>query len=182
MGRMTDNHAPDSPQTRDVIRHYLGDLVYGANDGVVTTFAIVSGVAGAEMSAGVVLILGFANLLADGFSMGASNFLSIRSTSAVEGTDRGICEPLLHASATMAAFVVAGFVPLLAYVLPMRSHVFPVSCLMSAVVLFGVGAGRSAVTPRPWLRSGFEMLLIGAVAGTVAYGVGHVVAGWVGPF
>ena len=58
---------------------YIGDFVYGANDGIVTAFAVVSAAAGAALSPGVVIILGFANLLADGFSMGASNFLSLRS-------------------------------------------------------------------------------------------------------
>jgi VIT1/CCC1 family predicted Fe2+/Mn2+ transporter len=56
-------------------RHsYLGDAVLGAIDGCVTTFAVVSGVAGAGLPRGVALILGFANLLADGFSMAASNY------------------------------------------------------------------------------------------------------------
>src|SRR3989304_2687776 len=49
---------------------YLGDLVYGGLDGVVTTFAIVSGVAGASLGSEVILILGLANPLADGSSMG----------------------------------------------------------------------------------------------------------------
>ena len=62
-----------------VTGRYLPDLVFGANDGVITTLAVVSGVVGASLSPTVVLILGFANLFADGFSMGASNFLSRRS-------------------------------------------------------------------------------------------------------
>jgi len=58
---------------------YIGDFVYGANDGIITTFAVVAGAAGAFLPAGVVIILGLANLIADAFSMGASNFLSLRS-------------------------------------------------------------------------------------------------------
>lgn len=58
---------------------YLRDWVYGAIDGAVTTFAIVAGVVGAELSAGVVLVLGLANLLADGFSMAASNYAGTKS-------------------------------------------------------------------------------------------------------
>ncbi|MGO9702763.1 MAG: VIT1/CCC1 transporter family protein [Xanthobacteraceae bacterium] len=54
--------------------NYLRDWIYGGIDGAVTTFAIVAGVAGAELSATVVLVLGFANLLADGFAMAASNY------------------------------------------------------------------------------------------------------------
>jgi VIT1/CCC1 family predicted Fe2+/Mn2+ transporter len=61
-------------------RHsYLGDFILGAVDGAVTTFAIVAGAAGAGLSNGVVLVLGIANVLADGFSMAAGNFLRARA-------------------------------------------------------------------------------------------------------
>jgi VIT1/CCC1 family predicted Fe2+/Mn2+ transporter len=58
---------------------YLRDFVYGAIDGTVTTFALVAGVEGASLSATVVIILGIANLGADGFSMAVSNFLGLRA-------------------------------------------------------------------------------------------------------
>lgn len=58
---------------------YVGDLVYGANDGIITTFSIIAGAAGAALSPLVVIILGFANILADGLSMGASNYLGRKS-------------------------------------------------------------------------------------------------------
>ncbi|KTD24987.1 integral membrane protein [Legionella lansingensis] len=58
---------------------YLRDWIYGGIDGAVTTFAIVSGVVGGQLSSLVILILGFANLLADGFSMAASNYLGTKS-------------------------------------------------------------------------------------------------------
>jgi len=54
--------------------NYLRDWIYGGIDGAVTTFAVVAGVVGAELSVGIVLILGVANLVADGFSMAASNY------------------------------------------------------------------------------------------------------------
>lgn len=61
-------------------RHnYLGDFVLGAVDGTVTTFAVVAGVAGAELSAGVAIVLGLANVLADGFSMAVGNYLKTKS-------------------------------------------------------------------------------------------------------
>jgi VIT1/CCC1 family predicted Fe2+/Mn2+ transporter len=53
---------------------YVGDAVLGAIDGCVTTFAVVSGVVGAHLSPGVALVLGLANLCADGFSMAVSNY------------------------------------------------------------------------------------------------------------
>jgi VIT1/CCC1 family predicted Fe2+/Mn2+ transporter len=58
---------------------YLRDFVYGAIDGTVTTFAVVSGVAGAGLDSRIVVVLGLANLLGDGFSMAASNYLGTRT-------------------------------------------------------------------------------------------------------
>lgn len=58
---------------------YLRDFVYGAIDGTVTTFAVVSGVAGAGLDPQIVTILGMANLIGDGFSMAASNYLGTRT-------------------------------------------------------------------------------------------------------
>jgi VIT1/CCC1 family predicted Fe2+/Mn2+ transporter len=58
---------------------YLRDFVYGAIDGAVTTFAIVAGAVGAQLDDSVVVILGLANLFADGFSMAVSNFLGTRA-------------------------------------------------------------------------------------------------------
>lgn len=169
------HHAPTSRAARDVVRHYLGDLIYGANDGLITTFAIVSGVAGAGLSAGVVLVLGVANLLADGFSMGASNYLAIRSAAHADGVERGIREPLLHAGATFAAFLVVGAVPLLGYLLLGAS--FAASAAISGTTLFAVGAARALVARRSWWRSGLEMTLVGAAAAGVAYAAGWLLAG-----
>ena len=58
------------------MRWSIEDFVYGGTDGAVTTFAIVSGAFGASLSIPIILILGFANLFADGFSMSIGNYLS----------------------------------------------------------------------------------------------------------
>ncbi|CAE7365809.1 alh-9, partial [Symbiodinium pilosum] len=58
---------------------YLGEFVYGGIDGSVTTFAVVAGAAGAQLDSAVVIILGFANLLADGFAMSVGSYLSTKS-------------------------------------------------------------------------------------------------------
>jgi VIT1/CCC1 family predicted Fe2+/Mn2+ transporter len=171
-------HEPDG--ARALARHYLKDLVYGANDGIITTFAVVAGVTGAQLEARIVLILGFANLLADGFSMGASSFLSIRSDEAVRRTSGlAVLEPFpsRHSVATFAAFVVAGCVPLLSYVLVGGADAFSTAVVLTLTTLFVVGAARSLVTGVRWWWSGLEMLLVGSVAAGVAYGVGAFVEG-----
>jgi VIT1/CCC1 family predicted Fe2+/Mn2+ transporter len=82
LDRLQAEHTPSAVRGRLSIparQSYLRDAIYGAIDGSVTTFAIVCGVQGAGLSAGIVMILGVANLLADGFSMAASNFLGTRA-------------------------------------------------------------------------------------------------------
>lgn len=73
------DHREDVIHSRIPFQEYLGEFVYGGIDGSVTTFAVVAGAAGAELSLSVVLILGFANLLADGFSMSVGAYLSTKS-------------------------------------------------------------------------------------------------------
>jgi len=67
---------------------YIGDLVYGALDGIVTTFAVVAGATGASLSPGIVLILGFVNLLGDGVAMALGNYLSSKSESEYRAAER----------------------------------------------------------------------------------------------
>lgn len=61
------------------MEYSVGNFVYGAIDGAVTTFAIVTGVVGASLSPSIIIILGFANLLADGFSMAVGNYLAVKT-------------------------------------------------------------------------------------------------------
>jgi len=72
----------------------LSDWILGAIDGAVTTFAIVAGVTGAALSAGIVVVLGLANLLADGLSMAASRYLGAQAE--LERRDRARQRELLH--------------------------------------------------------------------------------------
>lgn len=173
------DHEPRS--LSGLARHYLGDLVYGANDGIITTFAVVAGVSGASLPARTVLILGFANLVADGFSMGASNVLAIRSgqdVRAADGLERTEPFAFRHGTATFIAFILAGAIPLAAYVFPgATADRFPIAAALTLFTLFVVGALRSLVTRVGWLKSGMEMLLLGMVASALAYGIGAYIAG-----
>jgi VIT1/CCC1 family predicted Fe2+/Mn2+ transporter len=67
---------------------YIKSVVYGGLDGIVTTFAVVAGVEGASLSAGIVLILGFANLVADGLSMAIGDYLSTKSEQEYQKAER----------------------------------------------------------------------------------------------
>lgn len=160
---------------------YIRDIVFSANDGIITTFAVVAGVAGAQFGHKVVIALGFANLLADGLSMAAGNYLGVESEQEAEETHtpwrhrKRIDRPFQHGAAAFVAFVTAGFFPLIPYLFPLFGDAFRLSTFITVGCLFGVGAARTHVTHRNWFRSGLEMLLVGGVAAAAAYLVGIVV-------
>ena len=79
---MEHEHSPEEIRRRlasGPAHNYLRDWIYGGIDGAVTTLAVVTGVAGAQLSKWIILALGFANLFADGFSMAASNYLGTKA-------------------------------------------------------------------------------------------------------
>jgi VIT1/CCC1 family predicted Fe2+/Mn2+ transporter len=155
--------------------HYLRDLVYGALDGVITTMAVLAGAEGASLSMRVGLILGLANLLGDGLSMGASNYLGLRSEIEQAGGSVSAEAPWRHGLATLAAFVVVGAVPLAAFIVSAASGVavFPVAAVLAALALSVAGAVRAAFVRKTAARSAVEMLSVGALAGGAAYLVGR---------
>ncbi len=168
----------------EVARHYVRELIYGANDGIITTFAVVAGVAGGGLPLRVVLIIGAANLLADGLSMAVGNYLSIQSHESVlesQGLPREEASPRRHAAATFLAFVIAGAVPLMPYMIPgLAFNRFAVSIILTLLALFGVGASRALIANVRWLKAGLEMLGLGAIVAALAYGSGALVAAVVG--
>jgi VIT1/CCC1 family predicted Fe2+/Mn2+ transporter len=164
-----------------IARHYVRELIYGANDGVITTFAVVAGVAGGGLSLRTVLIIGAANLFADGLSMAVGNYLSIRSHESVleaQELPEEEASPLRHAGATFLAFALAGAVPLVPYMVPIEVVVdrFTASIALTLSTMFAVGASRALMANVRWWNAGFEMLGLGAVVAALAYGSGAVVA------
>lgn len=213
---------------------HLRDMIYGAIDGSVTTFAIVAGVAGAGLSPLVIVALGVANVLADGFSMAAGNYSGtkaelddlarLREVEArhirdyPEGERRELREilrqkglegavlddavdaiaqnrenwialmlegeyglspvdphPFRAALYTFVAFLVAGFVPLLPFLIGME-QAFGWSVGLTMSMFFAVGVWKSHWSLSPWWRSGFETFLIGGIAAAIAYVVGSLFA------
>jgi vacuolar iron transporter family protein len=223
---------------------HLADAVLGATDGVVTTFAVVAGAAGANLSSGVVLIMGFANLLADGLSMAIGNYLGARSQRDFwrEEREREIWEieqipeaereeirrhyrrkgfdgewlehavslitsdkerwleemmreelgireeksaPAVSGVVTFSAFSLAGFLPLISYLVAFfrpdfLPRAFSSSVALTVAALFVVGAARCYITRRTWWRSGFEILALGGAAALCAFAVGHFLQALVG--
>ncbi len=216
---------------------HIKDIIYAANDGIITTFAIAAGATGALLSSTLIVILGFANLLAAGFSMAIANYLGTQSeieyaemekeretwevekvpeaereevrqiftkkglaphladrlteivasnkdvwvelmmTEELGIAPKGSSSPLKNGLLTFFAFVGAGFMPLIFFVLSRIldiTNTLALSLVTTMISLFIVGSLRGRVTRRNWLRSGFEVLLAGGAAAAVAYIMGYL--------
>ncbi len=157
---------------------FLRDFVFAADDGIITTFAVVAGSLGASLSPRIVLILGTANLLADGFAMASGNYLAVKSEEEYEETEdrnhKYHHSPLPHSLITFASFVIAGGIPLLPYLFGFRSS-FYLSSVFVLLSLFIVGSVRTRFTKKRWFLGGVEMVAIGGLASVVAYLVGYLV-------
>ena len=221
---------------------FIKSIVYGGLDGIITTFAVVTGVAGASLEPSVILILGSANLFADGIAMAFGDFLSTRAENEYHALERsreewelennpdherselmeiftskgigiedsevivdilfrhpgavvdlmmveelGIMEadesPSANALVTFLSFVVFGSLPLLIYVIEKAvpdlelGSPLSISIGLTAITLFGLGAVKTRITKRNWFLSGVEMLAIGGIAASAAYGIGALLEG-----
>jgi VIT1/CCC1 family predicted Fe2+/Mn2+ transporter len=211
-------------------KSYLRDWVYGGIDGAVTTFAVVSGVEGAHLSTRIILILGTANLIADGLSMAVSNYLGTRAedeefrhAEAVEyrhikavpegereevrqilrglglsgdllervvasitanrkrwvrmmlryeyGLPESVRSPWRAAGATFSAFVICGLVPLVPFVMGIKSA-FWMASAATGLLFALIGALKSRWSIHSWWRSGLVTLAVGGSTAAAAYAVG----------
>lgn len=166
-----------------LIRKFLPEFVYGGTDGTVTTFAVMTGALGASLSPSVVLILGLANLFADGFSMAASNYLSTKSKKGITESTEYVPAPIETATATFISFIVVGFIPIAPFVLAvfipqLVVYEFIISIVLTAFAFISIGAVKGIVVGEGKILSATETLLIGGLAAVISYGVGYLLRGF----
>lgn len=157
-------------------KRYLSEFVYGGTDGTITTFAVVAGALGASLSSTIILILGFANLFADGFSMAVSNYLATKSQAELKKT-KSVKNPIKSAFATFISFIIIGFIPLLSFTLAiffvqLKQIQFPISIVLTAFSFILIGGIKGKIVGKHVLKSAFETFIIGGLAALIAFLVG----------
>lgn len=176
---------PETQYMHQKRERFLGEFVYGGIDGVVTTFAVVAGATGWSLDVNVILILGFANLIADGVSMSIGNYLSTQAERDQYNKEHGHdphnqMPPMQTALATLLAFIALWFFPLLIYVLQSYglwlsdTELFTRACIITGATFIGIGRTKGIVTHTSVLKSVAQTLSLGAIAAVLAYFVGNV--------
>lgn len=243
-GRANLDHRAEVARARielDIIRKHHGSTgrsgslraaVFGVNDGLVSNFSLVLGMAGADLGTGVVILAGIAGLVAGAFSMAAGEYVSMKVQrevfeSAIDMERREITEepeheqrevevilraqgvppddavriaarvmedpelaldlmarqelgldpdelgsPMGAATSSFGAFAVGALIPLVPFLLLGSGLAVIVSVIVSGLCLFVIGGFAARLSERPALFGGARMLLIGALAAAVTYGIG----------
>jgi VIT1/CCC1 family predicted Fe2+/Mn2+ transporter len=159
--------------------------VFGVQDGIVSTFGLIMGVAGAQVSPEAVLIAGVAGAFSGAMSMGAGEYVSVKvqremlsARGAVE--DDANVSPHRAALANSGLFVLGAAFPLVPFLFLVGLPAVALSTALSVLALFITGALLTRLTKRsPW-ASGARMLVIGGGAGVLGYLVGSVLGVAVG--
>jgi len=159
----------------EIIKKYLPEFVYGGIDGAITTFAVVAGAYGAGFSSNVVIILGFSNLVADGFSMSIGNYLSERS----KQDEASYVQPIYSALVTFFSFGLLGFIPLISYIVGLFIEVssfnlFIYACFLTAISFIIIGFLKSYIGKNSLWKGILETLLLGGLAAIIAYTLGDL--------
>ena len=157
-------------------RSYIPEFVYGSMDGLVTTFAIVTGSIGASLSPTVILVVGLANVFADAFSMGSSSYLAAVSEESVSGKTNK--KPVMKSAVTFVSFVVVGLIPLAPFLISVFDSSFYanaiyVSVVVTMIAFAAVGFFSGVVAGKNPTYTALRNLLIGGTAALIAFGIGR---------
>lgn len=156
---------------REAFRKYLPSFVYGGSDGTVTTFAVMAGAVGAGIDTRVVLILGLANLVSDGFSMASSDYLAEDSR---KGESKSVV--LKNSLVTFFSFVIIGFIPILPVIFAAKENQFLFSAIFTVTTFALIGYLRARILNRNGLALALESVGIGTVCASLAYVVGSYIS------
>ena len=155
--------------------NYIKDMVYAASDGIVTTFAVVAGVVGAQLGEATIVIIGLASLFADGFSMASSDFLATKSEHEVMAREGNADLPEHHypfreAAVTFVTFICSGVIPLIPYLAGYNNFLYAVIATLVALLI--VGVLRAWATGSGMWSSVLLVLFVGSASSAIAYAVG----------
>lgn len=171
----------NNKQEHAILQHakdYLGDIILGVNDGLVSILGFVAGAYGAIENNLLVFITGVAATVAAALSMAAAVYLARKSEQELRKEKHPTASALRAGVATAIAFIFFSLFPLLPYLLVSGIQAFIVSIALTLGALFAAGALKTIITQEhtKWFLRGLEMMLIGATTALISYGVGV----WIG--
>ncbi len=156
---------------------YFRNFIFGVEDSLVSTVGLLSGIAVAGMSRETIFITGVVLILVEALSMAAGSFLSETSAEEYEHAGGSTNSSLFGGLIMFVSYFVAGFVPLLPYVVLPGLLSLPASIIFSLLALFLLGAVSGALSGVSVASRGLRMMLIGGVAIVAGAAAGILLTG-----
>ena len=155
---------------------YIRSSVFGFEDGLVSTLGVVIGLTTAALSKQIIITATIIEIFAAAVSMAAGSYLSTKTQmDFYKNKNLPIYEHPIKSSILMFVyFIIGALVPITPYLLTEISQARFIAFGLSAVALFAFGAATSKITKRSWLKSGGEMLIIGAIASAAGFVIGSL--------
>jgi len=158
----------------ELFKKYIGEVTYGAIDGLVTTFAVIAGSVGAGFSRNIIIILALANVVADGFSMSVGCYFSTKNGKRSRGKDFDEHAALRKATATYVSFITFGMMPVLVYIVNWPCPFVHASVITGTLFLL-IGSWKSlADKGAPPFKQAVNTFVFGAIACLISYGLGDL--------
>lgn len=174
---------------------WVREIVFGLNDGIVSTFALLAGITGAVISWEALIIAALVEIVTGALSMSLGTFISTKSQiefyqgnldgkkhikKEIKALKDGFENPEIAAVQIGIAFLIGGLVPLWPYFIWVEQYALWVSLVCTLAFLFIVGVLKSKFTHKLWWHSGLEMVIIALLAGFISYYLGVFVGHLVG--
>lgn len=157
----------------------MRNIVFGVEDGLVSTVGLLSGIAAAGISKSNILTTGIVLVLVEGFAMAVGSLLSEHSTEEYEAAGN---VPFGHAFAAglvmFASYLISGMVPLVPYALFSPAIALPISISASLIAILGLGAISGRLFGVSPVRKAIEMLLLGGLAIGLGLLTGRLSQSW----
>lgn len=163
-------------QSREHFLLYVRNFIFGAEDSLVSTVGLLSGIAVAQVPRATIFLTGVVLLFVEAFSMGVGSFLSEHSTQESQADSTvSAKESTIAAIIMFFSYFVIGFIPLLPYNFFEVGLAFKTSIIASLIALFALGLGSSKILKTPLLKNGLKMLILGGIAIGLGIIVGQIV-------
>ena len=155
---------------------YIRNFIFGIEDSLVSTIGVLSGIAIAGVDRRTILLTGIILVFVEAFSMGAGSLISEHSAEEYsKGKHRAVPSHMFGALIMFASYFIAGFIPIIPYILLDVSYAFWISIIISLCTLFILGIVNAKIFRVKVLSHALEMLTIGGIAILVGVLVGKII-------
>lgn len=156
-------------------RTYMRNFIFGVEDSLVSTVGLLSGIAVTNVSVNTIVLTGVVLIFVEAFSMGVGSYLSEHSTSDHESENTNPKVAIVGGVIMFVSYLIAGFIPLLPYLVAPRETALWLSIGFSLIALFALGAVSAKMLKNKLWPSGIRMLILGGLAIAIGIVVGKII-------